>query len=61
MKNESTYRIAVVVLLAGILIVQLAGLLKTPHTKSGVPIISVAGTVDVDVQNPSLAVEIERN
>lgn len=59
MKNESTYRIAVIVLLAGILAVQLAGLLKTPRTKSGLPIVSVAGTVGVDVQNSSFDVNVE--
>jgi hypothetical protein len=59
MKNESTYRIIVVVLLAGILIVQLTSLLKTPYTKRGIPIVSVAGSVDVDVQNPSLDVNVE--
>jgi hypothetical protein len=41
----------VVILLAGILIVQLVSLFKTPHLKSGIPIVSVAGNVDVNVQN----------
>ena len=43
MKNESIYRMAVVILLTGILTIQLAILLKMPHTK--------AGAVDVNVQN----------
>jgi len=60
MKNESIYRIAVVVLLAGILTVQLATLLRTPHTKRGIPIVSVTGSVDVDIQDTPVEVRIEQ-
>jgi hypothetical protein len=51
MKNESFYRMVVVILLAGIFTVQLISLLETPHLKDGLPVVSVAGSVDVNVQN----------
>ena len=58
---------AVVILLAGILTVQLVGLLKMPHMKSGIPTVSVAGSVDVNVQNsvevhtkPFVPLEVDR-
>jgi hypothetical protein len=57
MKNESTYRMAVVILLAGILTVQLASLLKTPHTKSGIQTVSVVGSVEVHTK-PFVPLEV---
>jgi hypothetical protein len=51
MKNESIYRMTVVILLAGILTVQLVGLLKMPQPKDGISKVSVIGNVDVNVKN----------
>ena len=77
MKNESTYRITVILLLAGILAVQSAVLLRiqkpvtmadlrknglTPQQRTAlllkIPLVRVNGSVDVDVQNPSLGVDV---
>jgi hypothetical protein len=52
MKQETVYRIAVLLLLAGILAVQII-------TMARILVVTVKGTVDVDVQNSSLDVEVQ--
>lgn len=77
MKNESGYRITVIVLLVGILAVQSAVLIRiqkpvtlgdirknglTKEQRSAlllkIPMVSVSGSVGVDVQNRSLDVDV---
>ena len=58
MNKEPLYRVVLVTLLAATLVVQMLILWRIPP-RTEAPFVRVKGTVDVEVQNTSLGVEIE--